>query len=251
MNITPDYHVAMVRHWTGREAKALRAAVRLSVRDFAEQLGIGARTVSKWEARGPGVSLRPAMQAVLDATLERASHQAKARFTLLAAASLPAIAVNGTGGLDSPEAPTMAQGSGQQPEASSDVGGGLNGNGHAGLTTGVVSDAEAVRGLLMSSARRERECHYTLHLDFAIDSPAAARAMAVALAEGLGILRAEVQTYSAQVSAGGRWGDAEPVFCMADGPEGAFCGYPAGHPGWHAEAGVDGLRWGDGDGARG
>ncbi len=37
------------------------------------------------------------------------------------------------------------------------------------------------------------------------------------------------------------------VFCLADGPYSAFCAYPAGHAGWHAEGGVDGLRWGDGD----
>ncbi len=73
-----------VRHWTGREAKALRAALRLSIRDFAAHLGVGVRTITKWEARGPRVSLRPAMQAVLDTALERASDEAKARFALLA-----------------------------------------------------------------------------------------------------------------------------------------------------------------------
>src|SRR6266540_28424 len=73
-----------VRHWTGREAKALRAALRLSIRDFAAQLGVGVRTITKWEARGTDVSLRPAMQAVLDTALARASDEAKARFTLLA-----------------------------------------------------------------------------------------------------------------------------------------------------------------------
>jgi hypothetical protein len=93
----------------------------------------------------------------------------------------------------------------------------------------------------------EHERRYTLHLDFAADGPAKARELAVALATGLGILRPDVETYSARLSAGGRWTDAQPAFCMADGPGGAFCGYPARHEGWHAEGGVDGLRWGEGD----
>ncbi len=87
----------------------------------------------------------------------------------------------------------------------------------------------------------EQERRYTLHVDFAADDPAKARELAVALATGLGVLRPDVETYSARLSAGDRWTDAQPAFCMADGPDGAFCGYPARHEGWHAEAGVDGL----------
>lgn len=63
------------------------------------------------------------------------------------------------------------------------------------------------------------------------------------VAEGLGLLRPEVQTYSALLSADGRWGDPQPVFCLAAGPGGAFCADLAGHPGLHAEAGINGLRW--------
>jgi hypothetical protein len=100
---------------------------------------------------------------------------------------------------------------------------------------------------LLRAARRDRECRYTVHLDFRADDPADARRLAVALAEGLGILRPEMEAYSARLSAGDRWAEAGPVFCLAGGPEGAFCAYPAGHPGWHAEGGVDGLRWGQGD----
>jgi DNA-binding transcriptional regulator YiaG len=40
-----------VGRWTGREAKLLREALRLSVRDFAAHLGVGVRTVNKWDAR--------------------------------------------------------------------------------------------------------------------------------------------------------------------------------------------------------
>jgi hypothetical protein len=52
-----------------------------------------------------------------------------------------------------------------------------------------------------------------------------------------------VETYWAQLSTD-LWNDVERVFCMGDGPDGAFCAYTSGHPGWHAEAGMDGLRWG-------
>ena len=43
--------VTTVSGWTGREAALLRKALRLSVRDFAAHLGVGTRTVNKWEAR--------------------------------------------------------------------------------------------------------------------------------------------------------------------------------------------------------
>lgn len=66
--------------WTGREAKLLRKALRLSVRDFAAHLGVGARTINKWEARQAGITQLPYMQAVLDTALARASDEVKARF---------------------------------------------------------------------------------------------------------------------------------------------------------------------------
>jgi tetratricopeptide (TPR) repeat protein len=75
--------VASVTHWTGREAKALRRAVRSSVRAFAEDLGIAARTVTKWEALGAETTPRPVMQAALDTALARADADAKQRFELL------------------------------------------------------------------------------------------------------------------------------------------------------------------------
>jgi tetratricopeptide (TPR) repeat protein len=72
-----------VRVWTGREARALRAALRLSIRDFAELLGVGVRTVTKWQARGEDVCLRPVMQSVLDTALARSSDEVRARFELI------------------------------------------------------------------------------------------------------------------------------------------------------------------------
>ncbi|NJC71484.1 tetratricopeptide repeat protein [Planosporangium thailandense] len=72
-----------VRVWTGREASALRAALRLSIRDFAELLGVGVRTVTKWQARGEDVCLRPTMQALLDTALTRSGDEVRARFELI------------------------------------------------------------------------------------------------------------------------------------------------------------------------
>ncbi|GII25411.1 transcriptional regulator [Planosporangium mesophilum] len=75
--------MTVVRIWTGREASALRAALRLSIRDFAEHLGVGVRTVTKWHVRGEDVSLRPVMQSVLDTALARSGDEVRARFELI------------------------------------------------------------------------------------------------------------------------------------------------------------------------
>ena len=65
------------------------------------------------------------------------------------------------------------------------------------------------------------------------------------MAEALGLLRDDVDVFCASLAASG--GESEPLFCLADGPDGAFCARAAGHDGWHAEPGFGGLRWGDGD----
>jgi uncharacterized SAM-binding protein YcdF (DUF218 family)/transcriptional regulator with XRE-family HTH domain len=75
--------VASVTRWTGHEAKALRRALRLSVRAFAEDLGVAVRTVTKWESFGTATTPRPVMQAALDTALARAGADAKLRFELL------------------------------------------------------------------------------------------------------------------------------------------------------------------------
>jgi hypothetical protein len=95
---------------------------------------------------------------------------------------------------------------------------------------------------------RQPSHHYTLHLDFAATNAAAAQTVAVDLAEGLGLLRPEIETYSARLSTVDLRGDPQPVFCLAPGPAGAFCADLAGHSGWHAEAGINGLRWSRADG---
>jgi len=72
-----------VTHWTGREARALREALRLSIRDFADRLGVAARTISNWESAGVDIRPRPDMQAVLDTALARASATERDRFAHL------------------------------------------------------------------------------------------------------------------------------------------------------------------------
>jgi tetratricopeptide (TPR) repeat protein len=75
-----------VRLWTGREARALRRALRLSVRAFAQdELGVAVRTVSNWEKLGETTVPRPDTQAILDTALERASAAQQMRFQLLLA----------------------------------------------------------------------------------------------------------------------------------------------------------------------
>ena len=88
---------------------------------------------------------------------------------------------------------------------------------------------------------------YTLHLEFAADDVGNAMAVAAALADGLAVLRPEVDAYAARLSTPGTSDGPQPLFCAATGPDGAVCGDFHGHAGWHAEAGVNGLRWGEGD----
>ncbi len=70
-----------VQCWTGAETKALRQAMRLSIRAFAGYLGIDARTVNKWEARHTTITLRPHTQALMDTALARASEEVRTRFS--------------------------------------------------------------------------------------------------------------------------------------------------------------------------
>jgi hypothetical protein len=72
-----------VDRWTGREARLLRGALRLSVRAFADYLGVATRTVSRWEQFGEGREPRPEFQAILDTALRQAGPEAQQRFDLL------------------------------------------------------------------------------------------------------------------------------------------------------------------------
>lgn len=69
-----------VRQWTGLEAKALRAALRMTMHEFAGYLGVAARTVAKWEARGSDIQPMSQTQAILDTALAKSSSDVQARF---------------------------------------------------------------------------------------------------------------------------------------------------------------------------
>lgn len=75
--------MAMVTTWTGRDANALRSALRMSVTAFAEHLGAARRTVAKWSSQGDKVLPRADMQAALDTVLSRAKPEVRERFEAL------------------------------------------------------------------------------------------------------------------------------------------------------------------------
>jgi transcriptional regulator with XRE-family HTH domain len=72
-----------VVRWTGRETKALRLAMRMTVRKFAAHIGVSDRMVSKWERGGTDVVPRQGTQAALDTTLAMAGAEAQERFASL------------------------------------------------------------------------------------------------------------------------------------------------------------------------
>lgn len=80
-----------VRRWTGLEAKALRAALRMTVHDFAAYLGVGTRTVAKWESRGSDIEPKPQAQSILDTALAKASGDVQARFAAVVSDSLASM----------------------------------------------------------------------------------------------------------------------------------------------------------------
>jgi transcriptional regulator with XRE-family HTH domain len=75
--------VDVVPAWTGQLAVALQRALRLSQESFAETLGVGTRTVAKWQ-ENPDAELRPATQEILDTALARAGESVRQRFALIA-----------------------------------------------------------------------------------------------------------------------------------------------------------------------
>ncbi|QOC93308.1 DUF5919 domain-containing protein [Micromonospora craniellae] len=71
-----------VQRWTGLETRALRQALRLSIKDFSAHLGVAERTVSKWEAGQSAVYPRPEMQAALDTALGTSTEDVHERFNV-------------------------------------------------------------------------------------------------------------------------------------------------------------------------
>lgn len=87
--------MAMVDQWTGLHTRALRRAMRMSVRIFAAHLGVAVRTVSKWEQHGDRISPRPDMQAVLDTALQCCDTATRLRFEMTCPAPCNADQLNG------------------------------------------------------------------------------------------------------------------------------------------------------------
>jgi transcriptional regulator with XRE-family HTH domain len=71
--------MTVIDQWTGRHARALQAAMRLTSEAFAEHLGISPRTVAKWRKR-PNMVPSAQLQEALDTSLHLASPEAQTRF---------------------------------------------------------------------------------------------------------------------------------------------------------------------------
>jgi transcriptional regulator with XRE-family HTH domain len=69
----------VVHRWTGVEIKALREAKRLSIKDFAAELGISEGALGKWEARGEAAVPRAFNQQLFDTCLARVTDEERAR----------------------------------------------------------------------------------------------------------------------------------------------------------------------------
>jgi 3-keto-L-gulonate-6-phosphate decarboxylase/transcriptional regulator with XRE-family HTH domain len=74
---------SVVARWTGREARALREAKRMSVREFAAHLGVNDAAVSNWERRGAEAKLRYDTQQLLDTDLIQSGPEVADRFELI------------------------------------------------------------------------------------------------------------------------------------------------------------------------
>jgi transcriptional regulator with XRE-family HTH domain len=72
--------MTVVDQWTGRHARALQAAMRLTNEAFAEHLGVSPRTVAKWRER-PEMIPSPQLQEALDTSLKLAAADTRVRFS--------------------------------------------------------------------------------------------------------------------------------------------------------------------------
>ncbi|WP_373681680.1 helix-turn-helix domain-containing protein, partial [Streptomyces sp. b94] len=72
-----------VHQWSGLEARALRKALRKSIRGFAEHLGVAVNTVAKWEKLLSETTPQADSQAILDTVLARAEPAVQERFERL------------------------------------------------------------------------------------------------------------------------------------------------------------------------
>ena len=68
--------------WSAREAEALRAALRLTNEEFAEQLGVSVRSVALWR-KGDAGAISLQIQRIFDTVLEGATDSQRERFAQL------------------------------------------------------------------------------------------------------------------------------------------------------------------------
>jgi 8-oxo-dGTP diphosphatase len=80
--------MSAAHEWTGRDATALRKAMRLTESRFAATIDVSARTVANW-VTNPATVPRSTVQDVLDKLLESASPATKVRFGELTADQQP------------------------------------------------------------------------------------------------------------------------------------------------------------------
>jgi 8-oxo-dGTP diphosphatase len=79
MQLAEGKTMPAAHEWTGREATALRKALRMTESRFASKVDVSARTVANW-VTNPATVPRAAVQDALDELLEAASSAVKARF---------------------------------------------------------------------------------------------------------------------------------------------------------------------------
>ena len=79
----PPPLLAAVAQWTGKEARALRIALRMPLAGFAHHINAGRSTVCDWETAGERLILTWGMQDALDHALSNAPNECKKRFALL------------------------------------------------------------------------------------------------------------------------------------------------------------------------
>nr|WP_280922465.1 helix-turn-helix transcriptional regulator [Streptomyces iakyrus] len=92
--LTTEVAHAAGYEWTGREVKALREAVRMSPKEFAEKLRVSDRIVSRWEADGERATRRMVNQAALDTLLAKADKDSQGRFVgILSVDDVPSHAI--------------------------------------------------------------------------------------------------------------------------------------------------------------
>lgn len=75
--------MTQVSRWTGLEAALLRMARRMTMQEFADQLGVSKRVITKWSNGGRSVRPSPEYQAILDELLHRCTNGERERFDRL------------------------------------------------------------------------------------------------------------------------------------------------------------------------